>query len=100
MMEDESTPDDWEKYHCDVLYDSGTLPECVMTFLDFARAPATFQMRNGPQPDLFADYKDRRVKITMASRFGDVGIAFDHATVMGYDQRLLLNQLTNFGKEP
>lgn len=41
-----------------------------------------------------------RVRIVMASRFGDVGITDDISAEHGYCVRCELSQLTDFSKEP
>lgn len=50
----------------------------------------------GVNPQLFADFEGRRVKVVMASRLGDVGITHDLKADHGYSVRVLLKQLSNF----
>lgn len=88
-----------KKWHCDDLYDAKALPDCVMAFLRVARAPAVekWQME---QPPLYADFKRKRVRVTMASRLGDVGITEHLNCDHGYSDRVYLPELFNFGAEP
>lgn len=82
--------------HCDEYIEDETQPKCLREFLDWARSPASDQIRRNPNPRLFATYKGRRVRVTMASRFGDVGITRDLDTECGYAMRVFLNDLTEF----
>lgn len=86
------------RWHCDDLYDGDTLPQCVQHFLAIKRAPASEQIGKENLP-LFADYQGTRVRVTMASRFGDVGINTDLKAIFGYTERVYLPQLTNFSNE-
>ena len=47
-------------------------------------------------PKLYADYGDKRVRVVMASRLGDVGITYDLSKDVGYDERVYVEKLTNF----
>ena len=60
--------------HCDEYIDDVTSPEALRKYLDFARAPAHGALLPKPHPQLYADYDRTRVRVTMASRLGDVGI--------------------------
>lgn len=71
--------------HCDDYIDSETSPAPLRKFLEFARAPAHGAFLPKPHPQLYADYEGKRVRVTMASRLGDVGITTDFARDMGYD---------------
>ena len=86
--------------HCDDIIEDQTQPECLRTFLEYARSPAHGAFAEGPKPMLFADYKDRRFRVTMASRFGDVGIAQRHNQEFGYDKRVAVDDLSNFSATP
>jgi hypothetical protein len=48
-------------------------------------------------PELYANYGGARVRVTMASRFGDVGIRLDLPNPHGYDKRVFLPDLSDFG---
>jgi hypothetical protein len=48
---------------------------------------------------LFANYRGKRVRITMASRFGDVGITTTLSACSGYDTRVAVEELSNFSEE-
>lgn len=53
---------------------------------------------NGVNPSLYADYKGgQRVRVTMASRMGDLGINRNLMADHGYDERVAVSDLTNFG---
>lgn len=69
-------------------------------YLAFARAPSHGQLLPKPHPRLFADHEGRRVRVTMASRFGDVGITADFTAEMGYERRVPVSQLSNFSEVP
>jgi hypothetical protein len=86
--------------HCDDYIEDPTAPSTLRKFLAFARAPAHGLLTPKPHPVLFADHEGKRVRITMASRFGDVGITADLRAELGYEHRVSVNQLTNFSEEP
>jgi len=86
--------------HCDDCIDDPSAPAALRKFLAFARAPAHGQLLPKPHPRLFADYDGQRVRVTMASRLGDVGIATDFGRDMGYDRRVAVSQLSNFSEVP
>jgi hypothetical protein len=85
------------KWHCDDLWQAKTLPPCAQAFLDVARAPAHGQ---GKRPPLFATHEGKRVRVVMASRFGDVGITTNLSSQNGYDKRVMLPDLTDFSDKP
>ena len=94
--------DSGEYIHCDELIDDEKQPLCLRRFLRYKRCPAIFQFgahRLGvKEPQLFADYGRRRVKVVMASRFGDVGITGDLFADHGYDIRVAVEELRNFSE--
>jgi hypothetical protein len=72
---------------------------CLRWFLYKNRVPAIDGMlmeQNGVNPKLFADYKGKRVRVTMASRMGDVGITEYLKKTHGYSERVAVEALTNF----
>lgn len=83
-----------KQWHCDDL--EQTAPACVQAFLRVARAPG----HGGTAPALYATHGGRRVRVVMASRFGDVGITTDLTAEHGYDQRVMLPELTAFSATP
>ncbi len=104
--------------HCDDYIDDPAQPECLRRFLDYARlAPslkyptgdaafdAAIEARLGhpmwrdPVPVLFARHEGRPVRVTMASRFGDVGISEDLDAEHGYGRRVAVEELTDFSAE-
>src|SRR4051812_31921635 len=85
------------RWHCDDLWAAKTLPACVQAYLDVARAPAHGM---GKAPPLFATYQGQRVRVVMASRFGDVGITPRLQAASGYIKRVLLPDLTDFSDTP
>ena len=93
-------PADAEPRSCDEYLDDPTSPEPLRKYLEFARAPAHGQLLPRPHPRLFADHEGRRVRVTMASRLGDVGITTDFSAEMGYQQRVPVGQLSNFSEDP
>ena len=86
--------------HCDDYIDDSEAAEPLRKYLAFARAPAHGQLLPKPHPRLFADYGGQRVRVTMASRLGDVGITIDHARELGYDRRVAVSELSNFAEAP
>ena len=86
--------------HCDDYIDDLIAPAVLRKYLEFARAPAHGQLLPKPHPRLFADHEGRRVRVTMASRLGDVGITTDHAQELGYERRVAVSELSNFSEEP
>ena len=85
---------------CDDYIDDPTAPEALRKYLAFARAPAHGQLLPKPHPTLFADHEGTRVRVTMASRIGDVGISTDLGRELGYDRRVAVSQLSNFSELP
>jgi hypothetical protein len=94
--------------HCDDYIDDETQPKCLRQFLRYCRWPASYQIRAErlriKKPILFADWqryknKKKRVRLVMASRFGDVGIARDLNAESGYDWRVPVETLSNFSGE-
>lgn len=83
--------------HCDDYIDDETQPECLRSFLDYARSP---MMHPEPRPKLFADYNGQRVRVVMASRFGDVGITGKLDAEHGYDKRVAVEDLSGFSENP
>jgi hypothetical protein len=86
--------------HCDDYIDDKTKPAALRKFLEFARAPAHGAFLPKPHPQLYADYEGTRVRVTMASVMGDVGITTDFSREMGYERRVLVSSLSNFGETP
>jgi hypothetical protein len=86
--------------HCDDYIDDPMVPEVLRAFLAFARAPAHGLLQPQPHPRLFADHAGHRVRVTMASRLGDVGITANLDADMGYDSRVFVSQLANFSEAP
>lgn len=83
---------------CDDYIDDPTAPEVLRKYLTFARAPAHGQLLPKPHPTLFADFEGTRVRVTTASRFGDVGITTDFDRALGYERRVAVSQLSNFAE--
>jgi len=82
--------------HRDDYIDDEEQPQVLRTFLDYARSPAHGATRAEPKPKLFADYEGKRVRVVMASRFGDVGITGKLHEEYGYDSRVSVSALSNF----
>lgn len=82
--------------HCDDYIDDPTQPECLRKFLDHGRAPAHGAFRDAPKPELYATYEGRRVRVTMASRFGDVGVTTELSQEYGYQNRVAVASLSGF----
>lgn len=90
--------------HCDDYILDARQPMCLRWWLYNHRIPAVDKMlceQNGVNPKLFADYNGKTVRVTMASRFGDLGISYDMTREMGYEERsIAVCQLTNFRTAP
>lgn len=85
--------------HCDDYIDDEAAPRPLRVFLERARSPAHGMLSKEPYPTLYADHDGRRVRVTMASRLGDVGITED-LTSEQYQTRVIVASLTNFGEMP
>jgi len=84
--------------HCDEYIEDCFAPEVLRWFLLVERLPAISKMlayKYIPKPMLFADYEGKRVRVTMASRFGDLGITEDGQST-SYDLRVAVTSLSNF----
>lgn len=105
--------------HCDDYIDDPAQPECLRRFQDYNRVAAVLKYPlpsardaewcmkeygrlpwDGPVPVLFARHAGTPVRVTMASRFGDVGITEDLTAEYGYGKRVAVEDLTEFGTEP
>ena len=87
--------------HCDEYVSDISQPVCLRFFLFVQRLPAVLTMlchQAGVRPKLFADFNGKRVRVTMASRFGDVGITENKYQEDGYTQRVNVAQLSNFSE--
>lgn len=108
-----------EPRHCDDYIDDPAQPECLRRFLAYNRLPAAAKyptdnesynarmeeylgcaMWRDPVPALFADHAGRRVRVVMASRFGDVGITTNLDAERGYVARVAVEDLSNFSATP
>jgi hypothetical protein len=86
--------------HCDDYIDDPTAPAALRAFLEVARSPAHGLTQAEPHPKLFADHQGARVRVTMASRLGIVGITKHLDSDTGYDTRVPVDQLSNFSETP
>lgn len=86
--------------HCDDYIDDVAAPEVLRDYLRRARSPAHGLMSKEPFPKLFATYKRKRVRVVMASRLGDVGITDNLQAEYGYQKRVAVADLADFGSEP
>lgn len=89
--------------HCDEYIREYDAPNVLRWFLFVNRLPASEGMLcrvNGVRPKLFADYKGGRVRVVMASRMGDVGITTNLDVESGYQDRVAVEALSNFGAQP
>ena len=100
MTKKKKLPDRPTIKHCDDYIDDLTAPNALRKYLAFARAPAHGLLLPKPHPQLFADHAGIRVRVTMASRLGDVGITTDLTADLGYTQRVGVSQLSNFSETP
>lgn len=87
-----------EPKHCDDYIQDPSAPSALRWFLFVNRLPAVDKLlfdENCPQPTLYADYGDGRVRVVMASRLGDVGIT-RHLDSDQYQERVAVEELSNF----
>jgi len=92
-----------EKKHCDDYIHDVTAPRCLRFYLLWNRMPAADQMlmrEFRAQPTLYANYKDMRVRVVMASRLGDLGITENLKAEDGYQYRVHVDDLSNFSDAP
>jgi hypothetical protein len=87
--------------HCDDYIDDEGAPQCLRQFLSRARSPAHGLTSAEPFPALFADHPTLgRVRVVMASRFGDVGVTTKLHREIGHETRCSVEQLQNFSEQP
>jgi hypothetical protein len=88
--------------HCDDYIDDYEQPDCLRWFLFINRLPAMMKCLaevNNCKPKLFATYNQKRVRVVMASRLGDVGITRNLDAESGYETRVAVADLSNFSNE-
>ena len=88
---------DWT--HCDDAITDYELPDCIRYYLLINRLPATEKIpvvAMVGEPKCFATYKNKRVRLVMASRMGDIGITEKLDTENGYDERVSIDELSDF----
>ena len=85
--------------HCDIAIHKYGYPLCLRYYLLVERLRAIDRcliVERYGEPVCFADHEGQRVRLKMASRFGDVGISADLTTPHGYDKRVAVKDLSNF----
>lgn len=95
--------------HCDAIIMNADIPICARWWVVVNRMPAidkAIARQAGVNPQLYADYIGKRVeiprtrvKVNMASRFGDVGIDTPPKGT-GYRWRVYMDELDNFSENP
>ena len=92
-----------EPRSCDDYIHDANYPVCLRYYLLVNRLPALdgalIRVMKGA-PKCFATRNGKRVRIVMASRFGDVGITPHLNHEHGYVERVYLSELSDFGEEP
>lgn len=90
--------------HCDDYIDDyiddPAAPDALRRFLLRAREPAHGALNPAPYPTLYATHEGARVRVVMASRFGDVGITRNLTHETGYQLRVAIEQLSDFSETP
>jgi hypothetical protein len=86
--------------HCDDYICDSSAPEPLRKFLERARMPAHGMLVKDPYPRLFATYEGKRVRVVVASRLGDVGISTNLVAGVGYDERVYVEELSDFSEVP
>jgi len=88
--------------HCDAAIRNSNLPNCLRYYLLINRLAAmdknVVRAAVG-DPKCFATYQGKRVRLVMASRFGDVGITENLGADSGYERRVSLGDLSDFSAE-
>lgn len=87
--------------HCDDMIHEPTMPACIRYFLLVNRLPAIDKaviVAHKGEPVCFATHEGKRVRLVMASRFGDVGITYDLTATNGYSKRVSIDDLTDFSE--
>ena len=97
---DEPVKTTQEPQHCDRYISRYGEPNSLRWYLFFNRLSATDKglcRANGvADPKLWAKYEGSWVRVVMASRFGDVGITSSLDAENGYDDRVAVEDLTDF----
>lgn len=93
--------------HCDDAIHNGygerKYPICLRYWLLVNRLPAVDKcviVEAKGAPNCFATYNGKRVRLVMASRFGDIGITRDLNAERGYTDRVAVDDLTDFSETP
>jgi hypothetical protein len=87
----------------DDFIDAHDTDKTVSWFLFLHRLPATLQFKFEKEikkHKLFCDHEGERWRVTMASRFGDIGISRNLEKDMGYEKRVMLEDCSNWSGEP
>ena len=92
-----------EAQHCDRYIHDLKAPNCLRYWLLVNRLPAIDGMliiAYKGEPECYATWKGERVRLVMASRFGDVGITPKLKNSKGYTARVYMNELSDFSDKP
>lgn len=87
--------------YCDYYIHDYDYPLALRYWLLVNRVPASDRsvlVEKHGEPVCFADHEGKRVRLVMASRFGDVGITSNLQAENGYEQRVMLQALSNFSE--
>ena len=93
-----------EPRHCDEYAHMFTEPSCLAWYIFYHRLPAgikplVLKHTKIEEPKLWAKYNGEWISVTMASRFGDLGISYDLNAEYGYKTRVNVEDLTDFTDE-
>lgn len=109
--------------HCDTVSEDPACPPCLRDWINYERLPASAKLdcasyehilwiwhhmpplrphlHVDPRPALYATTDtSQRVRLTMASRLGDVGITSNLQRDYGYQRRVMLAELRDFSAQP
>lgn len=92
-----------EDTHVDMFVDDYTEDKYARWFLFLHRLPATLQADFAEwiaPHKLFASWNGIRYRVTGASRLGDVWLARDFFRETGYDHRVSVDELSDWGPKP
>jgi hypothetical protein len=88
---------------CDEYAESFSGHPAARWFIFYNRLPATLRalmVQRCPEPVLYADHGNERVRVVMASRLGDLGVTRNLNAETGYERRVMICELSNFSETP
>ena len=84
--------------HCDEYIHDPNFPLCLRYWLLVNRLDAIIDYKG--VPECYTTWKAQRVRLVMASRLGDGGTTTKLHHENGYEERVYLEELSDFGDKP